>query len=81
MLAPSRATVAMSPPPMPPAPIPPILTRSLGAITRAAQHVSRNDHEIQGETAGCGEERTTREIGPLARRFDLTGHGCSFISR
>src|SRR5262249_8839387 len=35
MLAPSRLTVAMSPPPMPPAPIPATLTRSLGATKPA----------------------------------------------
>ena len=35
MLAPLRACVAMSPPPMPPAPMPARFTRSLGAMKPA----------------------------------------------
>ena len=45
---------------------------------RPAQHVARDDHEVEGEPAGRGQERATRRTGTLVRLFELARHGCSF---
>ncbi len=79
MLAPSRLTVAMSPPPMPPAPIPATLIRSLGAMYPAPPSTWRGTTaKFERQARGRAEQGSSRvdmsDDGPRWDPLDSLHH-------
>src|SRR6185312_5703394 len=62
MLAPNRATVAMSPPPMPPAPMPATFSRSLGGVCPGPPNTCRGTI-VNAAAAPAAVERKARREG------------------